>query len=187
MAAGPPGRPDEPADHPPAHVPVLLERCVALLAPALAAPGSVVVDCTLGMGGHAVALLRAVPSVRLVGLDRDPEALRRSGERLAPFGDRVTLVHAVYDALPQVLGDLGIAVQPHEPHAGCGFEQGLRVTAHAERAVDDDRVGSLQGRGEQLDAALEQDGDVRRVVPPWRRRPRHPLSPGARAPPARRW
>jgi 16S rRNA (cytosine1402-N4)-methyltransferase len=90
----------------PAHVPVLLDRCLGLLAPALTAPGAVVVDCTLGMGGHAEALLQQT-SARLIGLDRDPEALRRSGARLAPFGDRVTLVHAVYDALPTVLADLG--------------------------------------------------------------------------------
>ena len=92
----------------PAHVPVLLDRCVGLLAPALTGPDCVVVDCTLGMGGHAEALLRQTPA-RLVGLDRDPEALRRSGARLAPFGERVTLVHAVYDALPDVLADLGLA------------------------------------------------------------------------------
>ena len=92
----------------PAHVPVLLERCVALLAPALAAPGAVVVDCTLGMGGHAEALLAALPEVRLVGIDRDPEALRRSGARLAPYAGRTTLVHAVYDELPDVLEDLGV-------------------------------------------------------------------------------
>jgi len=92
----------------PAHVPVLLERCIGLLAPALSAPGAVVVDCTLGMGGHAEALLQAAPDCRLVGLDRDPEALRRSGERLAPYEGRTTLVHAVYDELPDVLGDLGL-------------------------------------------------------------------------------
>ena len=93
---------------PPAHVPVLLERCVGLLAPALTGPDAVVVDCTLGMGGHAEALLQAAPQARLVGLDRDPEALRRSGERLAPYGSRATLVHAVYDQLPEVLADLGL-------------------------------------------------------------------------------
>ena len=92
----------------PAHVPVLLERCVGLLAPALTSADDVVVDCTLGMGGHAEALLARTPA-RLVGLDRDPEALRRSGDRLAPYGERVTLVHAVYDALPEVLADLGLA------------------------------------------------------------------------------
>ena len=91
----------------PAHVPVLLERCLGLLAPALTTPEAVVVDCTLGMGGHSEALLAATPA-RLVGLDRDPEALRRSGRRLSPYGERVTLVHAVYDALPEVLADLGL-------------------------------------------------------------------------------
>jgi 16S rRNA (cytosine1402-N4)-methyltransferase len=91
----------------PAHVPVLLERCLGLLAPALTTADAVVVDCTLGMGGHAEALLARTPA-RLVGLDRDPEALRRSGARLAPYGERVTLVHAVYDALPEVLADLGL-------------------------------------------------------------------------------
>ena len=92
----------------PAHVPVFLERCVSLLAPALSAPDAVVVDCTLGMGGHAEALLRAAPLARLVGLDRDPEALRRSGERLAPYAARTHLVHAIYDELPTVLDDLGL-------------------------------------------------------------------------------
>jgi 16S rRNA (cytosine1402-N4)-methyltransferase len=91
----------------PAHVPVLLERCVGLLAPALTGPDAVVLDCTLGMGGHAEALLARTPA-RLVGLDRDPEALRRSSARLAPFGERATLVHAVYDALPTVLAELGL-------------------------------------------------------------------------------
>jgi len=86
----------------PAHVPVLLDRCVALLAPA-ATPDGLLVDATLGLGGHAEALLNAAPETRLLGLDRDPEALRRAGERLAPFGERVRLVHAVYDALPDVL------------------------------------------------------------------------------------
>lgn len=91
----------------PAHVPVLLERCVGLLAPSLTTRDAVVVDCTLGMGGHAEALLAATPA-RLVGLDRDPEALRRSQARLASYADRVTLVHAVYDELPAVLGGLGL-------------------------------------------------------------------------------
>ncbi|KWX01592.1 Ribosomal RNA small subunit methyltransferase H [Carbonactinospora thermoautotrophica] len=92
----------------PAHVPVLLERCLALLAPALEAPGSVAVDATVGLGGHSEALLRQHPRLRLVGLDRDPEALRLAGERLGAYGERVTLVHAVYDELPDVLAGLGI-------------------------------------------------------------------------------
>ncbi len=85
----------------------MLQRCLDMLAPALAEPGAVVVDCTLGLGGHSEALLRP-PEAGLVALDRDKEALRLSGERLAPFGDRATLVHAVYDELPEVLDRLGI-------------------------------------------------------------------------------
>jgi len=94
------------------HVPVLRDRCVALLAPALGAPGAVVVDGTLGMGGHSEALLTACPDAVLVGIDRDPQALELAGRRLARFAGRTHLVHAVYDELPQVLADLRIgAVQ----------------------------------------------------------------------------
>jgi 16S rRNA (cytosine1402-N4)-methyltransferase len=92
----------------PRHVPVLLERCIALLAPAMTEDGSVLVDATLGMGGHSEAMLRTFPGLRLVGLDRDPEALDLSRVRLAPFADRTTLVHAVYDELPSVLDRLGL-------------------------------------------------------------------------------
>ncbi|WP_310727695.1 16S rRNA (cytosine(1402)-N(4))-methyltransferase RsmH [Streptomyces sp. N2A] len=90
------------------HVPVMLQRCLDMLAPALAEPGAVVVDCTLGLGGHSEALLTAFPAVRLIALDRDPAALKLAGERLAPYGDRATLVHAVYDELPEVLDRLGV-------------------------------------------------------------------------------
>ena len=95
----------------PTHVPVMLAEIVALLAPALeptpTTPHPVLVDCTLGLAGHASALLEACPEAHLVGLDRDPEALAFAGERLAPYGDRVTLVEAVYDELPEVLERLG--------------------------------------------------------------------------------
>ncbi|NIZ92934.1 16S rRNA (cytosine(1402)-N(4))-methyltransferase RsmH [Kineococcus rubinsiae] len=90
------------------HRSVLLERCTELLLPALQHPGSVAVDATLGMGGHAAELLRRSPTTRLVGIDRDPQALELAGRRLAAFGDRVTLVHAVHDALPAVLDGLGL-------------------------------------------------------------------------------
>ncbi|MFI5760801.1 16S rRNA (cytosine(1402)-N(4))-methyltransferase RsmH [Streptomyces sp. NPDC051563] len=90
----------------------MLQRCLDLLAPALERPGAVVVDCTLGLGGHSEALLTRFPEAHLIGLDRDKEALRLSGERLAPFGDRVTLVHAIYADLAEVLDGLRIpAVQ----------------------------------------------------------------------------
>jgi 16S rRNA (cytosine1402-N4)-methyltransferase len=90
-----------------AHVPVLLERCLQLLAPALAEPEHPVhLDATVGLGGHAEAVLAAHPRLTLVGLDRDPEALTHARHRLARFPS-VHLVHAVYDRLAQVLGELG--------------------------------------------------------------------------------
>jgi len=96
----------------PAHVPVLAERVVALLAPALAAPDAVLVDATLGLAGHSEQLLQAAPGARLVGLDRDAEALAVARSRLGQHAideGRVTLVHAVYDELPDVLARLGLA------------------------------------------------------------------------------
>ncbi len=97
---------------PPRHVPVMRERVVELLGPALQpAHGDdpVVVDATLGLGGHTEALLQAVPRLRVVGVDRDPEALRSSGDRLAAYRDRLSLVPAVFDEIPDVLASLGMS------------------------------------------------------------------------------
>ncbi len=98
------------AKPPPAqrHRPVLRDRVVELLEPALADPGSVCVDGTLGMGGHAEAVLERCPEARLVGIDRDQEALDLAGQRLAPYADRLTLVHAVYDEFAAVVASLGL-------------------------------------------------------------------------------
>ena len=95
-----------------AHTPVLLRRCLELLTPALAAPGAagrdaIHVDATLGLGGHAEAVLERFPALVLIGLDRDPQALRLAGERLVRYAERTHLVHAVYDELPEVLDGLG--------------------------------------------------------------------------------
>jgi len=93
------------------HVPVLRDRVLELLAPALQEPGSVMVDATVGLGGHSESVLEQCPEARVVGIDRDREALSLAGERLARFGDRFTAVHAVYDELPQVLTGLGLSVR----------------------------------------------------------------------------
>ncbi|MGI8679177.1 MAG: 16S rRNA (cytosine(1402)-N(4))-methyltransferase RsmH [Jatrophihabitans sp.] len=89
------------------HVPVLLERVLTLLAPAVHRRSAVAVDATLGLGGHAEALLEAHPQLTLVGLDRDQEALARSRDRLGRYASRVHLVHAIYDRMPEVLAELG--------------------------------------------------------------------------------
>src|ERR1700682_2944595 len=94
------------------HVPVLLDRCVELLTPALTrqAPdgtGAVLVDATLGAGGHAERFLTELPGLRLIGLDRDPDALWIAGERLAQFGDRIMLVRTRYDGIEGVLAETG--------------------------------------------------------------------------------
>ncbi len=91
------------------HVPVLLDRVVALLAPALDHDGAVLVDCTLGLGGHTEAVLERCPLARVIGIDRDTAALEMAGRRLAPYGERFTGVHAVYDEIPDVLRDLDLA------------------------------------------------------------------------------
>jgi 16S rRNA (cytosine1402-N4)-methyltransferase len=89
------------------HVPVMLDRVVSLLAPSLQGPDAVVVDATIGLGGHSEALLARFGSLHLVGLDRDQQALALATQRLAPFAPRATLVHAVYDEFASVLADLG--------------------------------------------------------------------------------
>lgn len=90
------------------HTSVMLDRTLELLAPAVEHDGAVYVDGTLGMGGHAEAFLERFPKLTLVGVDRDTDALAIAGERLARFGDRVHLVHAVNDRIPEAIASLGI-------------------------------------------------------------------------------
>ncbi|HEX6074441.1 MAG TPA: 16S rRNA (cytosine(1402)-N(4))-methyltransferase RsmH [Micromonosporaceae bacterium] len=91
----------------PSHVPVMLERVLELLGPALVGRDAICVDATVGLAGHTEALLAQHPGLTLIGLDRDPEALRRSADRLAAFSDRIHLVHTIYSRLTEVLASLG--------------------------------------------------------------------------------
>lgn len=131
------------------HVPVMAGRIVELLAPALAGGGTYV-DCTLGLAGHAIALLDACPHATLVGIDRDPDALGVAAERLERFGDRVTLVQAVYDELPAVLADLGlVAVRAILADLGLSSLQIDRTDRGFSYAIDaplDMRMGQQSGR-----------------------------------------
>ncbi|MGH3414182.1 MAG: 16S rRNA (cytosine(1402)-N(4))-methyltransferase RsmH [Marmoricola sp.] len=134
----------------PTHVPVLLDRVVALLAPPLQHPGAVLVDATLGLGGHSEAVLRSCPQVHVVGLDRDHQALELAGRRLAPYAERTTLVHAIYDEIPDVLTRLG-----HDAVDGVLFDLGVssmqldqrdRGFAYAADAPLDMRMDDSLGR-----------------------------------------
>lgn len=112
------------------HVPVLRERVVDLLLPAVrdtagAPTPGLLIDTTLGMGGHAEALLEAAPEATLVGLDRDPMALERAGARLARFGERFVAVRAVYDDLPDVLARLRSERADLPPVRGILFDLGV--------------------------------------------------------------
>lgn len=91
------------------HKPVLLERCIALLTPAITStPNPIIIDATLGLGGHSAELLARFPHLRILGLDRDPAAIKEAVRRLDRYRDRLTVIHATYDRLPELLGELGI-------------------------------------------------------------------------------
>jgi 16S rRNA (cytosine1402-N4)-methyltransferase len=87
------------------HVPVMTREVVELLRPER---GGLYVDCTVGLGGHTRALLEA-GATRILGLDRDPDALSAARESLTQWGDRVELAHSDYRDLPRVLDERGIA------------------------------------------------------------------------------
>jgi 16S rRNA (cytosine1402-N4)-methyltransferase len=127
------------------HVPVLLDRVLALLAPSLAGADAVVVDATLGLGGHTEALLARHPALQLIGIDRDPAALAHSERRLAAHRDRVRLVHGVYDSLPQVLAAAGV-----DRVDGVLFDLGV-----SSMQLDDDERGFAYSRDTALDMRMD--------------------------------
>ncbi|MFA6357005.1 MAG: 16S rRNA (cytosine(1402)-N(4))-methyltransferase, partial [Candidatus Omnitrophota bacterium] len=88
------------------HKPVLLKEVLEALEPA---PGKTVVDCTVGLGGHAEAILDAIsPGGRLVGIDRDAKALEIAGKRLGRPGERVNLIKGRFDELDAIFESAGI-------------------------------------------------------------------------------
>jgi 16S rRNA (cytosine1402-N4)-methyltransferase len=128
-----------------AHLPVLLDRVLELLDPVSATPGAIVVDATLGLGGHSAALLARHPDLRLIGIDRDPSALERSRARLAAHRDRVQLIHGVYDTLPEVLAAAGV-----ERVDGVLFDLGV-----SSMQLDADERGFSYSRDTTLDMRMD--------------------------------
>jgi len=140
------------------HEPVLVAEVVELLG---SAPAGLVVDLTVGAGGHAAALADADPTRQLVGLDRDLEALALAAARLRRFGDRVRLVHADFDQIADVTGgeplafalaDLGMSsMQVDQPERGFSY----RFDAPLDMRMD--RHGSAPTARELLDSVDEAE------------------------------
>jgi 16S rRNA (cytosine1402-N4)-methyltransferase len=90
------------------HISVMRDRCVDLLAPAiLATKNPVIVDGTLGLGGHTEALLQRFENLTVIGIDRDEIALERATQRLAPYGNRIKTAHCVFDEISRVVSEFG--------------------------------------------------------------------------------
>lgn len=153
------------------HVPVMLDRCLDLLAPAISRPGAVVIDGTLGMGGHSEAMLERFPELTLIGIDRDLMAHKLAGERLARFGDRFVPVHAVYDEIPRAMEEAGVSAVD-----GVLFDLGVssmqldereRGFAYSYDAPLDMRMDST----EELTAAIVvneyDEAELRRIIRQW--------------------
>lgn len=150
------------------HTPVMLDRCLELLSDPASREGAIVVDATLGMGGHSEALLEAHPGLTIIGLDRDAEALALASERLARFGDRAIPVHTVYDGIAEavhgagfdrvdgVLFDLGVSSLQLD-HAGRGF-------AYAQDAPLDMRMDQRDGRTAADVLAQSSEGQLRAIL-----------------------
>ena len=132
------------------HTPVLLDRCIELLEPAVSVPGAAVIDATLGMGGHSEALLERFPDLHVIGIDRDPDAIRLAGERLARFSDRVTFVHETYDGIDAALEAAG-----RKRVQGVLFDLGV-----SSLQLDAAERGFAYSRDAPLDMRMDQTGDV---------------------------
>jgi 16S rRNA (cytosine1402-N4)-methyltransferase len=128
----------------------MVDRVVALVSPALSRPSAVLVDATLGLGGHAHAILAACPTATVVGLDRDSRALELAGQRLEEFSERVVLVHAVYDQITIVLERLGLGRVN-----GVLFDLGV-----SSMQLDEPTRGFAYARDTPLDMRMNQGSGV---------------------------
>src|SRR5690349_9911889 len=93
------------SDADPSHISVLLSEIVEMVEPQ---PDDVVVDATLGLGGHSKALLERQPELRLVGLDQDADAIKIAKETLKPYGDRVTVIQTNFVDIGDAISGLGV-------------------------------------------------------------------------------
>ncbi|MGH3191612.1 MAG: 16S rRNA (cytosine(1402)-N(4))-methyltransferase RsmH [Streptosporangiaceae bacterium] len=139
------------------HVPVLVDRVTALLAPALSGQGTVLIDATLGRAGHAFALLEACPGLLLIGIDADLAAIEAARELLAPYSDRIVLVHARYDEIPAIVARQDQMSQDRRRrHQIMGLLFDLGVSSPQ---LDDADRGFAYAREAPLDMRMDRTAD----------------------------
>ena len=158
------------------HVSVMLDRCVALLSPAIEkTPRPIVIDATLGLGGHSQALLKKHPELTVIGIDRDLEAIAIATSRLAEFGDRFRAVHAVYDEIENIVAtsgfkkvngilfDLGISsMQVDENSRGFSYSQDAPLDMRMDRSQGQSASDLINsGTRENLIMILRKYGEER--------------------------
>ena len=150
------------------HVPVLLNECLDMLAPAIDAPGAVLIDATLGMGGHTEAALTRFPQLTVFGIDRDPSAIALASKRLEAFGPRFRAFHTTYDKMDEVaahapsgmvdgiLMDLGVS--------SLQLDEAERGFAYSKDAPLDMRMDATSGPSAADLLATASEGELIRIL-----------------------
>lgn len=149
------------------HTPVMLERTIEILGPALEVSDAVFIDATLGMGGHTEAVLTRFPHVRVLGLDRDLDALAVAKQRLAEFGDRVVVTHTVYDGIERAWRETGLprptAILFDLGVSSLQLDRAERGFAYAQDADLDMRMDASTGITAAEVLATYDEKDLRRI------------------------
>jgi 16S rRNA (cytosine1402-N4)-methyltransferase len=137
------------------HIPVALQRCLELLTPAIESSlrnsaETYVLDATLGLGGHARALLEKFPTLIVIGIDRDESAIAIARERVAPFQDRLLISHTTYEKIDEVLAEHGVG-----SIAGALFDLGV-----SSMQLDDGERGFAYSHDAPLDMRMDQSSGL---------------------------
>jgi 16S rRNA (cytosine1402-N4)-methyltransferase len=151
------------------HISVMRDRCVELLSPSIESSSNpVVVDATLGLGGHSEALLQKFPHLTVIGIDRDTQALAAARTRLAPFGDRFKSAHSVFDQFTDVIESFGF----HQINgalfdlgvSSMQLDEGVRGFSYSHEAPLDMRMDQSRGITAAEILNTYQPGELVRIL-----------------------